>query len=79
MAQIGTNRPTDFIGSSGKEGIKQHIEYDGSNRMDEVYEAITGAKHGDACLLTSYQYIGVTTRISGMKEALATWDSSWDF
>lgn len=79
MAQVGTNRSSDFIRSSGVEGIKMHIAYDGSNRMELVYEASADAKNGEACLLTTYQYIGITTRISGMKEELATWDSSWDF
>jgi hypothetical protein len=70
---------SDFIQSFQKEGIKQHIEYDGSNRMTEVYEAMAYAEHGDHCTKTSYQYDGASNRVSGMKEEMSTWNSAWDF
>lgn len=79
MSLVGIPKPTDKIKSHGKEGLKVHIVYDGSNRMSEVYETLADAIHGQVALKTTYQYDGITTRITGMKEELSTWDSSWDF
>ncbi len=58
--------------------LKQYIEYDGSSRMEYVYEARTAAKHGEACMKTQYVYDGASSRISKMKETTSTWDSDWD-
>lgn len=79
MAQAGEKRPADFVKSGPTEGIKSHMVYDGSNRLSEVYEAMADALNGATALKTSYQYDGASTRITGMKEELSTWNSAWDF
>lgn len=71
--------PQDFISSHIKEAVKAHYEYDGSNRLEYAYTAYPNAAHGEKCLATQYQYDGASDRVSGSKEYLSTWDSSWDF
>lgn len=69
---------TNLIKSGEKELIKSYIVYDGSSRMEIVYEAPSEAVNGAPCLKTQYEYDGATTRITKMKESVVTWDSSWD-
>ncbi len=66
------------IRTGSMEYIKQHLVYDGSSRMIQVYEARANAVNGDTALLTTYAYDGVSTRISDMKETVSTWNSAWD-
>ena len=73
-----TNKERDHLKSHSKEGIKMFIEYDGSNRMEFIYEAPTDAEHGAPALQTQYEYDGGSSRIAKMKESQTTWDSSWD-
>jgi hypothetical protein len=72
-------KASDFVSSHAKEGVKQHIVYDGSNRMTHVYVALATAEDGDRCMLTRYQYSGVTTLITGSVEEVSTWQGAWDF
>jgi hypothetical protein len=67
-----------YVKTHSSECIKQYIEYDGSDRMEYVYEARANAQDGEKCLKTQYVYDGATTRITKMKETETTWDSSWD-
>ena len=72
-------KASDLVKSHLAEAIKQHIVYDGSERMSIVYTALAGALDGDQCGKTTYQYDGASTRVTGMKEELDVWDSAWDF
>ncbi len=59
---------------------KSHTVYDGNSRVTEVYTGPTAMANGAPCTLTSYQYSTPTgPLISGMKETMSVWDSSWDF
>ena len=69
---------TAHLTTGSKELVKQHIAYDGSDRMEYVYEARAAAGNGDKCLGTQYAYDGSSTRVTGVREFEATWDSSWD-
>lgn len=68
----------EHLRTGEKEYIKQYITYDGSNRMQYVYEARANAAHGDPCLLTTYAYDGSSNRVQKMLESASTWDSSYD-
>lgn len=72
-------KPTDILQSNARECMKMHIAFDGSNRMVTIWECPIGAENGDPAMKTSYEYVGATNRISGMKEEMSSWDSSWDF
>jgi len=80
---MATNQPfkraSDFIKTQLSEGVKEHVTYDGSARITHHYTAPLSAGNGDPCLLTRYQYDGVTTRITDLVEEIGTWDGSWDF
>ncbi len=73
------NRASDLVKSHIAEAIKQHFVYDGVDRMIEVYTALSGAEDGADCGKCTYAYDGSSTRITGMKEELSTWDEAWDF
>lgn len=73
-----TQNVSGYVKTHSLENIKQYLTYDGSSRMEYVYEARANAAHGDPCLKTQYAYDGVSTRIIKMKETEATWDSSYD-
>lgn len=75
---IGAKKPTDFLKSHAEECVKMHFEYDGLDRMTQVYVAMVDADDGDKCMLTTYSYVGATGKVDNMKEELADWDSSWD-
>lgn len=75
----GFNSPSDFVSALQKEASKEYIVYDGSARMTQVYQTFWNSQDGEPALLTTYQYDGVSTRITGRKETLSTWTGSWDF
>lgn len=68
----------EFLEALGKEVMKVHRVYDGSDRVSEHYETFANTIHGGPALKTTYTYDGVSERVIGMKEELSTWDSSWD-
>lgn len=68
----------ELLRTLGKEVIKVHRVYDGSDRVIEQYEALANAIHGGPALRTDYTYVGATTNVENMKESLSTWDSAWD-
>lgn len=76
MAQ--DSQADELLRALGKEVMKLHRVYDGSNRVSEQYETFANTVHGGAALKTEYTYDGVSERVVGMKESLATWDSAWD-
>lgn len=67
-----------YVKTHSSENIKVYITYDGSDRMEYVYEARANAQHGEKCLKTQYTYVTGTTRVEKMKETETEWDSSWD-
>lgn len=71
-----SNAPRDFLKTNAKEGMKMYITYDGTNRMEYVYEAQASARDGDPCLRTQYVYAALTTRIVKMAETQSTWVSA---
>ena len=58
--------------------MKTFSVYDGFNRLIELYEAITDAPDGHVCLLTEYEYDGISNRVLKSKESNATWQAIWD-
>jgi hypothetical protein len=60
------------------EFVKQHIEYDGSNRAEYVYTVRADAQNGTPCSVVRYAYDGSSTRIEFMKEYSGVWDITWD-
>lgn len=68
----------ELLTSLGKEAMKVHRVYDGSNRLIEQYETYQNTVHGGPALRTDYTYDGASERVVGMKETMSTWDSSWD-
>ncbi len=69
----------DFVTAIDHEAIKQHMEYDGTDRLEILYTALAGTIDGGKCIKQTYQYDGASDRVTDMKEELAEWDESWDF
>jgi len=70
---------TELLKSHSQELVKQHIEYDGQNRVSKVYTAYSDAIDGGPCEVTEYIYTSpVSTLLLGRKEGHAEWDSDWD-
>ncbi len=59
--------------------IKSHCIFDGTFRVTHLYEAPSAAVNGSPCMVTRFQFDGVSTRVSGSIEEDATWSSAWDF
>lgn len=71
---------TPGLKSQANELIKQHIEFDGFKRPSVVYTAQINVKAGQPCTTVTYQYLEDTSsRVSGMKEGVGTWNGAWDF
>ncbi len=66
------------IKTHANELVKQYIVYDGSSRMEYVYEARANTLDGEPCMKTQYAYDGGSTRIVKMLETVAEWDSAYD-
>lgn len=58
--------------------VKQHIEYDGSNRVEYIYTVRADAANGTPCSVVRYSYNGLTTDVVFMKEYTSSWNSAWD-
>ena len=72
------NKTRDFIISAMGEGKKTYTALDGSSRPEYIYQAPLHAAHGNACLVTQYEYYTTTTTVKKTKEYVGTWDSSYD-
>lgn len=59
--------------------IKTHCDFDGSFRVTALYEAASAIANGGPCMVTRFQYDGISTRVSGTVEEDAVWNSAWDF
>lgn len=64
--------------SQAHELVKQHVEYDGSNRVEYVYTVRADALNGTPCSVVRYAYVGATANVVFMKESTATWNVAWD-
>lgn len=60
------------------EYIKQYLVYDGSDRLEYVYEARANALDGEPCLVTRYTYWTTSTRVKQMEEYEGSWSSAYD-
>lgn len=76
---MSDSKVKDFLQSIKNEPVKMFRIYDGSNRVQTQYEAITHAKDGDPCMRSDYVYDGASARVVQMKETVDLWDSAWDF
>ena len=86
MGSITSNQGQNALKSQAEDLIKQHLVYDGSGRVTDIYttSAIAPAAGSDGapCTHVQYQYSAVsgqTTLVTGMKESIASWNASWDF
>lgn len=66
----------DFLQAIKNEPLKLYRTYDGNNRVEFQYEAITHAEDGDPCMVTQYVYDGLSTRVVKMQETIGTWVSA---
>ena len=69
---------TGHLKTQEHELVKQHIEYDVSNRPEFIYTAHADLEDGKPCSVTRYAYDGVTSRVLYMKESPAVWDVAWE-
>ena len=76
---MASDTPADeMLNALGREVVKLFKVYDGSDRLITQYEAVANAIDGQPCLKTTYTYIGATTKVEKMKEALDTWLAAYD-
>lgn len=66
----------EFLSAIRNEAVKMYRTYDGSNRPEFQYEAITHAGDGAPCMVTQYVYDGASSRVIKMKETIGTWVSA---
>ena len=69
---------TGHLKTQAHELIKQHIEYDGSGRVEYVYTVRADALDTTPCSIVRYSYNGLTADVVFMKEYTGVWDISWD-
>lgn len=69
---------TGHLITQAHELVKQHVEYDGSNRVSYIYTVRADATNGTPCSVVRYSYNGLTTDVVFMKEYTSTWNSAWD-
>lgn len=69
---------TGHLKTQAHELVKQHVEYDGSNRTEYVYTVHGDATNGTPCSVVRYSYDGVSSRVVFMKEYSSTWNIAWD-
>lgn len=63
----------EFITAIRNEALKVYRTYDGNNRVEFQFEAITHAKDGDPCMKTQYVYAGTSNRVIKLKETVDVW------
>jgi len=69
------NNVKSFLQAIRHEAVKLYREYDASNRVSFQYEALHTAEDGDPCMVTEYQYDGLSNRVTKMREYVGVWDS----
>lgn len=69
---------TGHLKTQAAELVKQHIEYDGSSRVEYVYTVHGDALNNAPCSVVRYSYSGISARVVFMREYTGTWNSSWD-
>ena len=69
---------TGHLKTQAHELVKQHIEYDGSSRMEYVYTVRADALDLTPCSVVRYSYVGLTSKVAFMKEYTGTWLIAWD-
>lgn len=69
---------TGHLKTQANELVKQHVEYDASNRAQYIYTVREDAEHGTPCSVVRYGYDGLSARVVFMKEYTGEWDSAWD-
>lgn len=69
---------TGHLKTQAHELVKQHIDYDGSGRVEYVYTVRADAVDNTPCSVVRYAYDGATSNIVFMKEYTDTWDITWD-
>ena len=74
---IGDDKRGQLL-SNLEEFSKSHIEYDGTSRIEYVYECPVDTLDEGQCMVTQYTYDGVSNRIVNRKEYHGEWDSDWD-
>ena len=74
-----TTNKSRLLKTAKHEYTKSYIEYDGTNRMEYLYEARANAEDGDPCLVTRYGYDGTSNRIIRRLESEGVWLASYDF
>jgi hypothetical protein len=68
----------DLLGSLKNEIVKVKKVYDGSDRLVTQYEALANTVANGPCLETTYTYVGATTRVDKMREAVGVWLAAYD-
>lgn len=69
---------TGHLKTQAAELLKQHIEFDGSNRVEYVYTVTADALDNTPCSVVRYAYDGVSSRVVFMREYEGNWDSAWE-
>jgi hypothetical protein len=69
---------TGHLKTQAHELVKQHVEYDASNRTEYVYTVRADAQDDTPCSVVRYSYDGLSSRVVFMREYTGTWDSAWD-
>lgn len=72
------NNDTGHLKTQAHELVKQHVEYDGSNRTEYVYTVRADALDLTPCSVVRYSYSGASSRVVFMKEYVGVWDDTWD-
>lgn len=63
--------------SLNQEACKVHRVFNGTNQLTIQYEAVQTAADGASCLRTDYVY-DVSGNLTGMKETVGVWSSTFD-
>jgi len=69
---------TGHLKTQAAELVKQHIEYDGSSRVEYVYTVRADALDLVPCSVVRYSYVGLTSKVVFMKEYAGVWLAVWD-
>lgn len=69
---------TAIIKTTLAEYTKSHQAFDGSGRLEYLYQAGVDTANGKPCYAVRYSYIGSTTNVNYIKEYQGVWDSSWE-
>lgn len=64
--------------TQANELVKQHTEYDDSNRAEYIYTAPSNAVDGTPCSVVRFAYSGLSPRVAFMKEYTGNWNDDWD-